>query len=272
MNVPEIRKKLADGGNVYGTLVVSPSPHWPAHLAATGLDFVFIDTEHIALNRETVSWMCRAYGAAGLAPIVRVPSPDPFTASGMLDGGAAGILAPYIETVEQVQAMRGAVKLAPLKGDRLARILAGDEQPEPRLADYLAARARDRLLLVNIESLPAIRNLDALLAVPGLDGVVVGPHDLSCSLGAPEDYASPAFSAALREILDKTRGRGLIAGVHFMSCGPVALAIDWMRWGCNLLIQHADIVFAVRGLTEDLHSIRKALGERSAASSETIHV
>ncbi|MDD4889515.1 MAG: aldolase/citrate lyase family protein [Phycisphaerae bacterium] len=264
MTVSEMRKTLSGGGRVYGTLVVSPSPHWPGAMAGSGLDFVFIDTEHIALGRETVSWMCRAYGAAGLAPIVRIPSPDPFAASGMLDGGAAGIVAPYVETLTQVQALRGAVKLAPLKGERLARMLSGAEQPEPALAEYLAARARDRLLLVNIESLPAIRNLDTILAVPGLDGILVGPHDLSCSLGAPEDYTSAAFSTALRGIFEATRRRGLIAGIHFMNCGPVSLAIEWMHWGCNLIVQHADIVYAARGLADDLHAIRRAFGDESS--------
>ncbi|HOX04803.1 MAG TPA: aldolase/citrate lyase family protein [Planctomycetota bacterium] len=272
MMVPEIRAKLCAGGRIYGTLVVSPSPHWPVHLAGAGLDFVFIDTEHIALDRGTVSWMCRAYAAAGIAPIVRVPSPDPFAASGMLDGGAAGIIAPYIETVEQVQLMRGAVKLAPLKGERLARILSGAERPEPELAEYLGARARERLLLVNIESLPAIENLDAILAVPDLDGIVVGPHDLSCSLGAPEDYTSPAFSAVLREILEKTRRRGLIAGIHFMSCGPTELAVEWLRWGANLLIQHADVVYAVRGLAAELGAIRAAFGDKPAGEAGRINV
>lgn len=71
MNVAEMRAKLKGGGRVWGTLVTSPSPHWVGPLAAAGLDFVFIDTEHIALGRETVAWMCRAYAAAGLAPIVR---------------------------------------------------------------------------------------------------------------------------------------------------------------------------------------------------------
>lgn len=272
MNTTDIHAKLAAGGQVYGTLVVSPSPHWPAHLAQAGIDFVFIDTEHIALDRGTVSWMCRAYGAAGLAPIVRVPSPDPFAASGMLDGGAAGIVAPYIETVEQVQAMRGAVKFAPLKGERLVRILCGAERPEPQLADYLAARARERLLLVNIESVPAIRNLDAILAVPDLDGVVIGPHDLSCSLGAPENYTSAAFSAAIREIFEKTRRRGLIAGVHFMSCGPTELAVKWLGWGANLLIQHADVVYAARGLAAEIGAIRQALGDKPAGEIGRINV
>ncbi len=261
MNATEMREVIASGGRVYGTLVVSPSPHWPEALARAGLDFVFIDTEHIALDRETVSWMCRAYGSAGLAPIVRIPSPDPFAASGMLDAGAAGIIAPYVETVAQARAMRGAVKLAPLKGERLARVLAGDETPEPELADYLTARGRERLLLLNIESTPAVENLDAILAVPGVDGVIVGPHDLSCSLGEPENYTSERFSAAIQEILSKTRGRGLIAGVHFMNCGPTSLAAEWMKWGCNLLVHHADIVLAARGLAEQLNELRTTFGD-----------
>ena len=272
MNIPEMRMSLSNDGRVYGTMVISPSPHWPSYLAATGIDFVFIDTEHISLGRETVSWMCQAYKAAGIAPIVRIPSPDPFAASGMLDGGASGIIAPYVENLEQVQAMRGAVKFAPLKGERLARILSGAEQPEPRLAEYLAARARDRLLLVNIESLPALRNLDAILAVPDLDGILVGPHDLSCSLGAPEDYTSSDFSAALQDILNKTRERGLIAGIHFMSCGPVSLAIEWMRWGCNLLVQNADIVYAARGLAGEIDAIRTAFGDKPGGEDGMINI
>ena len=112
-------ERLRSGENVFGTLIVSPSPMWPRALEGSGLDFVFIDTEHIALDRAQVSWMCQTYARMGLAPIVRIPSPDPFEATKMLDGGAAGIIAPYVETAAQAQALRGAVKLRPIKGRRL---------------------------------------------------------------------------------------------------------------------------------------------------------
>jgi 4-hydroxy-2-oxoheptanedioate aldolase len=272
MNVPEIRAALSAGRRVFGTLVASTAPVWPAHLRSAGLDFVFLDTEHIAIGRETLSWMCRAYAGAGLAPVVRIPAPDPFAACGALDGGAAGVVAPYVETAGQVQALRGAVKFRPLKGRRLERILAGQERPEPELAAYLAARNRDSLLLVNIESLPAVENLDAILAVPDLDGVVIGPHDLSCSLGLPERYQHPRFTEALRTIVGEARGRGLIAGVHFMACGPVELAAEWLRLGVNLHIQHADVYYAARGVREDLQALRAAVGERPAGAAENINV
>ena len=89
------------------------------------LDMVFIDTEHTPHDRNTTSWLCQVYSAHNLAPVVRIPSPDPYLAQMVLDGGAAGIIAPYVETVEQVRALGGAVKYGPLKGDKLKAFLDG---------------------------------------------------------------------------------------------------------------------------------------------------
>jgi 4-hydroxy-2-oxoheptanedioate aldolase len=203
MNSTQFTKKLRAGEPLFGTLIVSPSPMWPAALEGSGLDFVFIDTEHIALDRAQVSWMCQAYARMGLPPLVRIPSPDPYEATKMLDGGAAGIIAPYVETVEQVQALRGAVKLRPVKGRRLADRLAGGPF-EPTLEDYVRGR-NTNAMVVNIESVPAIEALDEILAVPDLDAVLIGPHDLSCSLGIPEQYRHPRFQEAVYAILRKAR-------------------------------------------------------------------
>ena len=89
----KLGEALRNGQRVYGTLIVSPSPHWPALVSTIGLDFVFIDTEHIAIDRHELAWMCRAYGAMNLAPVVRFPSPDPYQACMVLDGGACGVVA-----------------------------------------------------------------------------------------------------------------------------------------------------------------------------------
>ena len=107
MTSVELKKSLHNGGPVFGTLIVSPSPFWPKVLGDCGLDFVFIDTEHIALDRSQVSWMCRTYAAMGLPPLVRTVSPSPYEATMVLDDGAAGVVAPYIEQAEQVAAGHG---------------------------------------------------------------------------------------------------------------------------------------------------------------------
>jgi len=259
MNGRELSAALRGGRRVYGTMVVSPSPRWPGVARQAGLDFVFIDTEHNSLDRETVAWMCQAYRALGVAPIVRIPEPDPYRACMALDGGAEGIIAPYVETPEQVQALRGAARLRPLKGQRLHDYLGGAATLEPGLSEYLAARNAATVLIANIESTPAIASLDAILAVPGLDAVLIGPHDLTCSLGIPEQYQHPRFDEAVRTIIRKARARGVGAGIHFWT--SIEQEIDWAREGANLMVHSGDVMFFGQGLRDDLAKLKGALGE-----------
>ena len=257
---------------LFGTLIVSTSPRWPATVAGLGLDFVFLDTEHIALDRHELSWMCQAYGALGLPPIVRVSSPDPYLATMALDGGAAGIVAPYVETVEQVQALRGAVKCRPIKGRVLEEHLSGKVPFAGDLKEYVQRPGTARSLIVNIESIPAIENLDAILAVPDLDAVLIGPHDLSCNLGVPEQYNHPRFEEACRTIFRKARAVGIGAGVHSFY-GDVAQEISWINEvGANLIIHSADIVAFAKGMSADVSRMRNASKTNRQVTRETINI
>lgn len=257
MTAAELAQSLHSGRNVFGTLIVSPSPRWPEVVSGCGLDFVFIDTEHIALDRAELSWMCQTYAAIGLPPLVRIPAPDPYAATMVLDGGAAGVIAPYVETVEQVQQLRGAVKLRPIKGRRLQQMLGG-VKPEPELQSYIEAGAANRLLIVNIESASAIEALDDILAVPGLDAVLIGPHDLSCSLGIPEQWDHPRFLEACDTIFRKARAAGLGAGIHFW--GSVEQQTRFLKLGANMLIHSADISLFQKHLRLELDAIRESSG------------
>ena len=133
MNGRQLSEALRSGRRVYATHIVSTSPHWPSAVKTTGVDFVFIDIEHIAIDRNTLAWMCQTYRALDLAPLVRIPSPDPYQACMALDAGASAILAPYVESAAEVRQLSGAVKFRPLKGRLLQEILAGKPM-EPELA------------------------------------------------------------------------------------------------------------------------------------------
>jgi len=259
MTAKQLRAALRAGRRVYGTLVVSSSPRWPSQIAQIGLDFVFIDTEHVALDRQPLAWMCQTYAALGLAPIVRIPSPDPDVATMALDAGAAGIIAPYIETAAQVRALRGALKLRPIKGARLEAVLNGRERFEPALEAYQEARYADNLLVINVESQPAIDNLDALLGVEGLDAVLIGPGDLTSSLGIPEQYDAPEFEAAVCEIGRRARARGVAAGIH--SWMGLERDVAWARAGFNFFVHSADIIAMREKLTAGVRDLRTALGD-----------
>ncbi len=259
MTAAEIQHALREGRRTYGTAVLTASPFWPPFLKQTGIAFVFIDTEHIPIDRNALSWMCRTYDALGMAPIVRIPNHDPHQACQVLDGGARGIIAPYIEHPDQLKPLIGATKLRPIKGRRLDELLAGTQTAEPALAAYLKERNGATLLIANIESQPALENLAAILKLPELDAVLIGPHDLSCSLGIPEDYAHPRFTQAVETILRSARAAGKAAGLHFVH--GVERHIELARFGANFII-HSDCVHLItEKLTADLNSMKQALGD-----------
>jgi 2-keto-3-deoxy-L-rhamnonate aldolase RhmA len=262
MNGAKLAAALRNGTRVYGTCVVSTSPKWPAMIAGLGLDFVFLDTEHMPLEREQLAWMCQAFSALNLAPIVRIPEPDPYRACMALDGGAEGIIAPYVESVDQVRALRGAVKFRPLKGKRLYNILEGKEEPEPELAAYLQGRNAGKVMIVNVESVPALEALDDILAVPDVDALLVGPHDLSLNLGIPEQYDHPRFNQAVSTIIRKARSKNVGVGIHY-SFG-IEKEIGWGKEGANLILHSSDYFLVKEALENDLRKFRQAFGERKS--------
>jgi 2-keto-3-deoxy-L-rhamnonate aldolase RhmA len=104
-----------------------------------------------------------------------------------------------------------------------------------------------------------MRRLDQILAVPGLDGVVIGPHDLSLSLGVPEQYSDPRFDAAVEEIVSKVREKGLGVGIHFPY--DPNLQVKWARKGLNIILHSADIFLFQQGLQRDITTIRQVMGD-----------
>lgn len=268
MNGYDFYNALKKRQRVYGTMIVSPAPEWPPVVKTLGLDFVFIDTEHIALDRHTLSWMCQTYSALDLAPVVRIPSPDPYQASMVLDGGAKGVIAPYVETAEQVELLSGAVKLRPVKGQKMQRMLA--QQPgasEPELDDYIEKRNSDKALIVNIESTAAIKALDDILEVKGLDGILIGPHDLSCNLDIPEQYNHPKFDEAVKTIIHKATEKEVSVGVHFF-WDDIEYELSWIKEGANLIVHRADIFAFVDAMRRDLHQMKMALNDNPAHTQD----
>jgi 2-keto-3-deoxy-L-rhamnonate aldolase RhmA len=226
-------------------------------IGGVGCGYVFVDTEHIPLDRQTLSYLCQTYQALGLPPVVRIPCNDPFEACKALDAGAGGIIGPYLETADQVRALVGAVKFRPLKGRRLTEALRDRHGLEAELADYLEQRNGDKILIANIESVPAIENLHEICAVRGLDAVLIGPHDLSCSLGIPEQYTHPRFDEAVRTTFRVAREHGIGAGIHFWL--GLDQEITWAKAGGNLVMHSSDLAAFSRTLKTEIEHLRKAL-------------
>ena len=168
----------------------------------------------------------------------------------------------YAETVEEVQTLVGAAKKRPIKGGKLKKALSGQSSFEPGLAEYLSERNDDIVVIVNIESRPAMDCLNDILKVPGLDAVLVGPHDLSCSLGIPEQYANPVFVEAVDEIIRKACEHGIAAGIHmiFPESG-MEQEIRWAQAGANLIIHSADAIAFRNTMHQEIEHLKAALGD-----------
>jgi len=259
--------KLKSGRNIYGTCIISTSPVWPKAVDNMGLDYVFIDTEHIPLDRTELTFMCQIYTAKGITPVVRIPSPDPYIACMVKDAGAIGVIAPYIENVEQIRDLVGATKFRPLKGKRLQNVLSGIEVISPGLKTYLENYNKGSICIVNIESTKAVENLDQLLDVPGLDAIIIGPHDLSVSIGLPEQYEHPEFEKVVKEIIHKTRKKGLAAGIHFPEIPE--RQIKWMKEGVNIVLHSSDMRLFSQKLKEDFSKIKNAAGDSMDISKDS---
>lgn len=270
MNQKELREAFKTNKRVYGTLISSPNPKFIGEVKKLGLDFVFIDTEHIPLDRSIVSLMCQTFSAMNIAPIVRIPSPSPYEACMALDGGACGILAPYLETVEQVQELRGAVKYRPLKGEKLKRVLRGEEKLSKTEEDYFKAYNDNHIMLLNIESTYGIRNLDAMLSVPDVDGIFIGPHDLSVNMGVPENYENKEWNDAVLDIIRRCRAKNIGIGNHF-SFG-IEKQIQWAKEGMNIVIWNADMIRVIQALRNDFHYIKEQLGDKTNTTKEGISI
>lgn len=260
-------EKLKNGENIYGTCIVSTSPIWSQVVKGSGLDYVFIDTEHIPIDRAELASMCQIYRALEIAPIVRIPAPDPYLACMAKDAGAVGVIAPYVENVKQIQDLVGATKLRPLKGERLQKVLDGKEELPDELKTYLEKYNDGSMCIVNIESIAAVENLESLLDVPGLDAVIIGPHDLSINMGLPEQYEHPEYEKIVKEIIQKTRRKGLAAGIHFP--GIPERQIKWMKEGVNMVLHGSDMFLFSQKLREDISKIKNATGDSEIKTNDS---
>ncbi|MDP6451332.1 MAG: aldolase/citrate lyase family protein, partial [Lentisphaeria bacterium] len=116
--------------------------------------------------------------------------------------------------------------------------------------------------IANIESVQAMENLDDILQVPGLDAVLIGPHDLTNSLGINEQYTHPDFVAAVDEIIGKARATGVGAGIHaFFEDPGLEQESRWIERGANLIVHGADLIAFVRSTRADLDQLRQRFGD-----------
>lgn len=179
-------------------------------LASSGCDWLFIDSEYTPTTSPALQEMVRAAELAGCPPLVRMNTDHPADIRQVLDMGSAGVIMPQVRSSEQARQLVAAAKYPPLGQRGLA--VARAQGFEPVDTEYLASANRSTMLIAMIEDVDALDNIDAIAAVPGLDGLFVGGGDLSMSLGCLGQPLHEKMKAAVEHIALAGRTRGLVLG------------------------------------------------------------
>jgi len=244
MRGKELKQKLMAGEYVYGTHTVGLiNPVIPEWFAGKGLDFAFICNEHMPLDRSETSAMCKMYASYGVSPMVRIPYPDARLATIAVEGGAEGIVAPYVESADQCREIINALKYKPIKGKYLEEIVSGQKVPSEKLARYIEKLNENLYFVCGIESVYAIENLEKIIGVEGVSCVFLGPNDITCSMGIPCEYDNPEYINLLVDVVKRCRRMGVGVGVHTSSTNPSYRPV--MDAGANFMLDAADITMAV---------------------------
>lgn len=192
-----LRRRLDADQAAAGVLITMPSVNLAQILAGCGFDWLFIDMEHGAIDHAAMHHLIAATAGTACAPLVRVPRPDLALCKPALDAGAMGLIFPMICTAEQAAATVRCINYPP-QGDRgwgpfYAPARWGLKGP----LDYFEAANRELVNIVLIEHIEAVENIDAIMAVPGIDVAVIAPMDLAVSMGRPGDRDHPEVLAAI---------------------------------------------------------------------------
>ena len=260
MNGAELRTAMRDGRPVWGTMIVyARSPSAARVYGQLGFDYGIVDSEHSPNGRTELADMGAALLAAGVCPIVRVPHTEPHETIMALDAGFHGVLVPYCETAAQVSAVVSAARLRPLKGALHTHARDGGGFPSEATEQYLQQRNANVVMIIGIESVPAVENLDSILDVPGVDAIFIGPNDLSVSLGIPDQYDHPRYVEAVEYVIVTAQARGIPAGPH---CFNEEHLLRWHATGMRFVLFSADVRALADGYRGVLAKVRGAPSPR----------
>jgi 4-hydroxy-2-oxoheptanedioate aldolase len=259
MNAPtpltplSLQERWNSGATTLGAWMFLREPFTAETAGDAGYDYVCIDMQHgLADYRDTVAMM-QALSRTPATPIVRVPGNEPIMIGRVLDAGALGVIIPMVNTAAQAAQAVAACRYAPVGSRSVGPIGA-----MTRHGSGYFRWANERVAcLPMIETIEAVANIDEILQVPGVDGVYVGPADLSLTLGlAPHtDHAAQRFQDALSTVLDACRRHRVVAGIQ----ASAALAETRAKQGFQMITVGYDQAPVVAALRADLATSRAAV-------------
>jgi len=193
-----LKLALRSGEPTFGVIVTMPSVPVVQTLASAGLDWIIIDMEHSPIDIGAVHAMVAASAGTRLVPLVRLPWSHHWQAKTVLDVGAMGVAFPMICDAGQARAVVRSVRYPP-DGDRMWGPFYAPMRMGQSMTDYIGSANDGVVAAITIEHPDAVRSIDEIVAVPGIDLAFIGPGDLAMALGIPGQFEHPTFKRAVAE-------------------------------------------------------------------------
>jgi 2-dehydro-3-deoxyglucarate aldolase len=225
-------------------------------MAKAGFDWLALDMEHSGLSFEQAQEIIRTIDLCGIPPLVRVGENNANLIKRFMDIGAHGVIVPMVNSQIEAENAVKAVKYPPLgnRGVGLARA----QSYSLDLESYRKWNQENSIVIVQIEHIKAVENMDTILKVEGVDGFIVGPYDLSGSLGIPGQFDHPAMQEALQTIKTVMNEGNKAGGFHIVE-PSVDKAITKYKEGYSFLAFGVDFLFLGWSCREELKNLRKEL-------------
>ncbi|MCH7751693.1 MAG: hypothetical protein IH898_06005 [Planctomycetes bacterium] len=250
-----LKKRLKAGDLVVGTMLSEVrNPNIVYLLAKSGFDFVIVDNEHGTYSAADVSNLVAAARGADIAVIVRIPEIRRETILKPLDSGATGLLIPQVETADQAKEIIHHAKYLPMGQRGLALRRAHSLYGPSDAGEYLRQANEDTVIVVQAESQTAIDNLDQIVTVEGIDAVLVGPFDLSVSLGIPGELTHPKEIQAIDKVVQFCLQHKTISGIQLFD---MAQATQWIAKGMRLISYSCDVNMLADAAAKDVAELKK---------------
>lgn len=250
----ELNQKLANGKILYGTHVFCGAPPLTECLAQIGFDLLWIDMEHTAIGIESLQNNLIAARAGGTPAIVRIPWNDKVLAKPVLDMGPDGIIFPNIRTADEARAAVSACEYPP-KGERGYGPLRALDYNGISKVDYVDRIYRRMWRILQIEHIDAVNNLEKIVEVEGVDGYIIGPNDLSASVGHIGRTAHPDMLPIYDRIGEVMRKYGKLFGVSLGYDRDIMS--EWLERGAKMIFAGNDVGYVFDGASNLLRELER---------------
>jgi len=248
-----LKKALIQNRQTYGSWITINHPIVPEILALAGFDWLVVDMEHSSIELNGLLPLIISIEAHNIVPLVRVGENNPNLIKRVMDAGAYGVIVPNINSAQEAMAAVNAVKYPPIgtRGVGLYRA----QQYGQKFEDYKSWLSKESVVIVQIEHINAVKHINEIFTTPGIEAFIVGPYDLSGSLGKPGVFDDPEVVRALKKVMEAAKRHSIPAGFHSVSSDPEE-ARKRREQGYKFLAFSMDTIFLAYSARNDMSKLK----------------